>query len=269
MRHLIKVFLSTLTFTILSASIFAGGVIKIKETSSDGTSTISQLFVQDGMMKVIGDQAEDNTIMIFDSKNQIMTIADLDRKTYMEITKSDIEKMAKQMSGINKQMEEALKNVPPEQRAMMEQMMKDQMPGMQGQDLPSKTEFKKVASGVQVGGWTTDKYEGYKDGTKTEVVWIAGWGNTSLKDEYMNVFKGMINLFEEFTKSMGSMAASMEHPFDAELFEHGFPIKTEDFRDGKITSTSLVEEILEQNLSADVFSIPPGLKKENPFERME
>lgn len=269
MRKLIHLILTTFFFFSAASSILGGGVVKITETTSDGTSVTSQLFVQDGLLKVISDQAEENTIMIFDSKNKIMKIADLNRKTYMEITRDDIKKLAQQMSGMSKKMEEALKNVPPEQREMMEKMMKDQMPGMQETEMPAKTEFKKVASGIQIGSWTTDKYEGYKDGSKTETVWIAAWQATNLKDEYMDVFKGMINMFEEFAKSMGPMAANMDQSFDAELFEHGFPIKTEEYEGGKLESTSLVEEMLEQNLSPDVFTLPAGLTKENPFTGLE
>ncbi len=268
MRKFINLILTTFFFFAVTSSIFGGGVVKITETTSDGISVTSQLFVQDGLLKIISDQAEENTIMIFDSKNNIMTIADLNRKTYMEITKDDIKKLSQQMSGISKQMEEAMKNVPPEQREMMEKMMKDKMPGMQEQKV-IKTEFKKVASGIQIGSWNTDKYEGYKEGSKTEAVWIAAWQATSLKDEYMDVFKGMINMFEEFAKSMGPMAASMDQSFDAELFEHGFPVKTEEYEDGKLESTSLVDEMSEQNLSPDVFKLPAGLTKENPFANLE
>ncbi|MBZ0179332.1 MAG: hypothetical protein K8F36_08575 [Melioribacteraceae bacterium] len=269
MRKYLNLIITMFIIFATASSILGGGVVKITETDSDGISITSQLFVQDGMLKIVSDQTDENTIMIFDSKNQIMKIADLNKKSYMEITKDDIKKFSQQMSGISKQMEEALKNVPPEQREMMEKMMKDKMPGMQEQEMPSKPEYKKVASGIQIGNWTTDKYEGYKNGSKIESVWIAAWQATSLKDEYMDVFKGMMSMFEEFAKSMGPMAASMEQSFDAELFEHGFPIKTEEYEDGKLVSTSLVEEMMEQNLSSDVFTLPAGLTKETPFANLE
>lgn len=69
------------------------------------------------------------TTMIFLGETDEMYMIDHDEKTYMVFDRERIEALTQQMSQAMQQMQEALAQVPPEQRAMMERMMKDKMPG--------------------------------------------------------------------------------------------------------------------------------------------
>ena len=55
--------------------------------------------------------------MIFDGTAQVMRTIDDEAKTYTEMTKADVEKLSGQMSGAMAQMQEQMKNMPPEARA--------------------------------------------------------------------------------------------------------------------------------------------------------
>jgi hypothetical protein len=67
------------------------------------------------------------TSAIFLGETDQMYMIDHDKKTYMVMDKAQIDAMAQQMSAAMQQMQEALAQVPPEQREMMERMMKGRM----------------------------------------------------------------------------------------------------------------------------------------------
>ena len=68
------------------------------------------------------------------------------------------------------QLQEQMKNMPPEQRAQMEAMMKGRRRrAMAGMAAPVKTQYRKVGTGT-VGKWTCDKYEGFTGEKKVSEV---------------------------------------------------------------------------------------------------
>ncbi len=104
--------------------------------------------------------------MIFDGTAQVMRTIDDDAKTYTEMSKADMDKMSAQMSGAMAQMQEQMKNMPPEARKRMEAAMQGR--GMRhagGGGATAPTEYKKIGTD-KVGKWTCDKYEGTRSGEK-------------------------------------------------------------------------------------------------------
>ena len=62
--------------------------------------------------------------MIFDGGKQVLYIVDPARKTYMEMTKADADRLGAQVQGAMAQMQAQLEKLPPAQRAQMEAMLK-------------------------------------------------------------------------------------------------------------------------------------------------
>jgi len=93
-------------------------------------------------------------------------------------------------------MENALKDLPPEQRQMMEQYMKGMTPGK----APEIT-YKKVATGQKVGAWTTMQYQGTREGEKVSEVWTADWKALGLAKEDFTVLQDMSKFWESMIKS--------------------------------------------------------------------
>ena len=55
-------------------------------------------------------------VVIFDGAKQVLYRIDVGRKTYMEMTKDDVERMGAQMTGMMSQMQAQMANMPPAQR---------------------------------------------------------------------------------------------------------------------------------------------------------
>ena len=86
---------------------------------------------------------------IYRADKKVFWTVNLKEKSYTEMTEKDFEDMMAKMEQAKKQMAAQLEKMPPEQRKMMEDMMKQMMPGA---DAP-KTEFKKTGSGGKINGW--------------------------------------------------------------------------------------------------------------------
>jgi len=104
----------------------AGVVIQQVERAvgSDQAKQTVTMSMDAGKLRVEGENpGSGKYLLIFDNTKQVMWMVDPQKKSYMEITKADVEGMANSMAQMKQQMEQAMANVPPAQRAMMEQMI--------------------------------------------------------------------------------------------------------------------------------------------------
>src|SRR5262249_48553672 len=138
--------------------------------------------------QMAGRGGAENTV-IFDGNRQAMMMIDDAKKTYTEITKEDLDRMAAQLQGM-------MANVPPEQRAQIEAMMR----GRGGRGMPGMPTFKKTGTD-KVGKWTCDKYEGYEGDRKTSEVCTVAPSALGLTEGDFAVTKD----FAKFFSGLGSM----------------------------------------------------------------
>src|SRR5688572_29132911 len=93
------------------------------EIKADKTTLAQKIYVQDGNGRF--EDAQGNTTLI---KNGTFYIIDDTDKSYIMFDKATMEQLARKISDAMEQMKEKLAQLPPEQRAQIEQMM----PGMAG-----------------------------------------------------------------------------------------------------------------------------------------
>src|SRR5579872_784426 len=76
----------------------ADGVLITQKTTSNGKTETSQVQIERTRMRADAAGANNaNQIVIFDGNAQVMRLIDPDKKTYTEITKADVDRMADQM----------------------------------------------------------------------------------------------------------------------------------------------------------------------------
>jgi hypothetical protein len=149
-----KRFFSAAALCVLCTSVYAanGVVISMKSTKGESTTTNQiQLDANHMRTEMTGRTGGQNTF-VFDGVKQTMYIIDDSKKTYSEITKEDVDRVAAQMQGMMAQLT-------PEQRAQIEGMMRGR--GGRGMPAAPKPTFKKTGTD-KVGKWACDKYEGYE-----------------------------------------------------------------------------------------------------------
>ena len=176
----------------------------------------------------------------------------LDRKT--------IEQIGVQVSGAMAQMQEQMKKMSPEQRAMMEKMM-GKMGAVRGEKAePVQITYKKIGSGV-VNGRACTKYEGMLEGQKLSEICAAPPESLNLTPEDFAVVGKMTAVFEDMAKIMGQQLFTANQSmklFDKQI--DGMPIEFIQFQSGQPASKFELRDSSRQNFSDADFS--PGDAKE-------
>ena len=246
-----------------------GVVISMKTTRGASASTDEiQLDANHMRAQVRGRGGAENTV-IFDGVKQTMYIVDDAKKSYSEITKEDLDRVAAQVSQMQSQMQGAMANLTPEQRAQIEGMMRGRggrgMPGM-GAAAAAKPTFKKTGTD-KVGKWACDKYEGYESERKTSEVCTVSPSALGLSESDFAVSKQFAKFFSSLMPQMSTQIFSL-----GSLEDRGFvgvPVRTITYAaDGSVQSTSELSDVTHQSIPESAFAPPSGYaKQEMPFGR--
>ena len=237
-----------------SARAADGVLITEKTTTSNGTSETSQVQIEKTRMRAEAAGANNaRQVVIFDGTAQVMRLIDMDKKTYTEMTKADVDRMADQMAGAMAQMQDALKNLPPEQRAQMEQMMR-------GRGMPAAApavQYRKTGTD-KVGKWTCDKYEGTVNGQKTSEVCTVSPAALGFTVADFEVTRQMADFFKKL------MPQNADQLFRLGSDDQGFsgiPVRQVHTVAG-MTVTSELVDVARQNFPDSTFAVPAGFQKQ-------
>jgi hypothetical protein len=248
-----------IALTAAPATAASGVLIAQKVTNGNTTTTTQSQIEPTRMRSEIASSTGRKQVVVFDGAAQVMRMIDDDGKTYMEMSKTDLDRVRGQMDGAMTQMQEQLKNMPPEQRARMEALMKGRGSAMPGA-AATPTEYKKIGTDT-VGRWTCDKYEGTKNGEKvSEVCTVApsALGFTpadfEVTRQLTEFFKSMMPQAAEGLFSIGS-ATPNPNAFS------GLPVRVVSFRGGAIQTVSEMTEASRQTFPDTLFQIPAGYQK--------
>lgn len=240
----------------------ADGILIVEKTTARGATVTSQIQIEKNRMRA--ETASPNggrQVVVFDGTAQVMRMIDIEKKTYTEMTKAEIDQLGGQMSAAMAKMQEQMKNMPPEQRAMVEGMMKGR--GGAGAPAAPKTEYRKAGTDT-VGRWTCSKYEGFQNNQKVAEVCTVDPKALGFSLADFDVTRQMAAFFE---KLMPQNADQMFRIGNAE--EQGFsgvPVR-------RITSfgpqQTVVElsEVSRQSFADSVFAVPEGFKKQQRLGR--
>jgi hypothetical protein len=257
---------ATLFLALTTPLLFAG--VLIEETtqplSGQGTATTVRIHLDQDRARIESEAGGRPHVIIYRADRQTMYMINPAEKSYREMTNQDLEKMGGQISQMQKMMEEKMKNMPPEQRQMMEQIMKQRMggAGMPAAQQP-QTVYQKVASGETVNQWTADKYEGLRAGRKEMEVWTTGWNEFGVTQSDFRVFQDLGEYFKKLSPQMnddmfriGSAQAESQQGYS------GVPVRRIFYRNGSPYQKSEVTRVTRQDFERILFEPPDGFRKE-------
>lgn len=219
--------------------------------------------------------------MIFHADRKEMIVLDDDAKSFLVLNEAAMASMGGQVKDAQGQadvamdrMKEALENVPEEQRAMIEKMMKDQggqAPRMSQGVMPrtSPAKLQKAGETKTVNGFATTKYEVYRDRQKTRELWVTGWSEIEGGKEVAALFGEMADFHRDMMASFSGhsgMSGMAPGPAHDAMFEHmkdmeGVPVLTREFEDGKTASESSLQSAKKVKIDAAEFQPPKGYTK--------
>jgi len=265
MRH---IFLTTglglLTVTAFAAPARAALTIAYQR----GGGPLATLYVDGNHMRVENpERNERETAVLIDAASKRVTIIDDRNKTYMEMTEADRQRMRAQMDAMRAQMQERMKNMPPEQRARIEGMMGPAGPGgAAGAHKPQEWTFKPLGQKKTINGFACEMYEVSEDGKPREEDCISPWSAGLVKKED---FAAIAKFAQEMVDELGSsrMAGRREGIFGRLEKAPGLPISRVPIEeDGQRGEEEQVKSIKRGSIPASVFATPAGYaKKEVPM----
>lgn len=239
---------------------------KVAATSATSRNTIE---IGGGNMRMDFAEQDRNGSMIFRGDRRSLLILDHDSKTWFELDQATMEQLGATMNDAMKQMEEALKNVPESQRAMVEKMMKEQMGG-QMPTAPEREplEFSEGGSG-SVAGYGCREVQVSRGGRRLRDVCVTDWGSIEGGDEAATVMKSMSEFLEELVDTLaGSGPFARMFEMNRGAFEglqqlNGLPISAVEYDEqGEVERESTLVSATARSVGADRFDPPDGYKKQ-------
>jgi hypothetical protein len=255
---LVSIFVFTLTG-------YAGWVME----KTDGTTT----YLGKGMIKAEYSNEGMSFAHIINANEGLITIVDKNRKIYGSGTPDEY---CNATRSFGKEMQEqAMAGLPPEQRKMIEEQMKQFQQKSKSNPMGNMPKpvvsIKKTGSNKVIAGHKTDKYIVNVDGDKYQEIWIAS--DISMDDELQKLRLGKFHLIQKrMDKCMdaseeesGMMADPLDSPEYKKLTKKGFVMRevyyTSVFTGSGGDETTEVIKLEKKSISASEFKMPVDHKK--------
>jgi hypothetical protein len=236
---------------------------------SSEDSQIMQMFVTKDKLKadMPTGTGEGASTVIFRGDKDLLWVIDHEKKSYTVLDKETLEEVSGKMDAMMKQMEEQLAKLPPEQRKMIEEQMKGNLPGGQEVKMPS-VEVKKTGRKDKIAGHSCVLHEVLVDGEKDSEVWVASWGDVGVTEDDFQAFRDMAGFFESMFESSSFLQQGVDQaqPFQIMDEVDGFPVLIRDIENGEIESETVLRSIDKRSLGSEVFEIPEGYKETKMME---
>ena len=252
----------------VATPLYAGVEMTLDTKDATGAVTESvKLYAQSGKIRMqdIGDASGKDMSMIF--VGQEFIVVDHDDKSYIVMDEAMVQEMGVKVNAAMEQMRAQLADMPPEQRAMVEQMMQGQMAGMMGAEEESiPTRVEEMGSGSWQSRPCTE-YAVFEGDQKTQQICAAPLGEVEGADEAMAAFRNMAKFINSLAESMpGPLGESMaENPMGLMDQIDGFPVRTVDYVDGQVSSETTLSTVEGRDFDPGLFDIPDGYTKQDPF----
>ena len=206
--------------------------------------------------------------MIFRGARDEMIILDHAQGSYMIIDQARMNAMASQVSQAMTQMQEALAAMPPEQRALAEQMMQRQFPTAAPEQTPKRSPdiINDLGSHGEVAGIECRNYEVMRDDRKVRELCMSDWDDIAGGQETAEALKDVAGFFESMRQAFSGMGAMEAFDRQQELFGHmneldGYPILYRDFSaSGALERQVILTSARQENVSPGFFEPPQGYK---------
>ncbi len=264
-KCLLLSFFLLVSFFVFIVTAHAGWVME----DNEGSTT----YLGEGMIKSEYNNEGLNFAHIINANKGLITMVDKNKKIYGSGTPDDYCTATRTFG--KEMQEQAMAGLPPEQRKMMEEQMKQfqQMPkSAPMENMPKPVvSIKKTGSSDVIAGHKTDKYTVIVNDDKYQDIWIAS--DISMDDEMKKlgldkfnlITKRMEKCMEASEGDMGMMADPLDSPEYKKLSEKGFIMRevyyTGGFSGAGGDEKTEVVRLEKKSISAPDFKIPAGYKK--------
>jgi hypothetical protein len=241
------------------AMLQAQGIVVVQQQTSNGQTSTSQIQLDKTHIRAESRASGESMAFLFDEAAQTARVLNLDKKTYMEMNAAMSRQVQQQLAQVQAQ----LQNLPPEQRAALEQALRARggLPGgfaARG----AKLEYRRSGSD-KVGKWACTKYEGYQAQQKVIELCTIDPKELGLTIADFEVATHLVEFLQGFLPQAAGQivvaGTASEQGFS------GIPVRRTTFTDGRVDTVTETKEIRREAIPAAAFEVPAGFKREDPM----
>jgi hypothetical protein len=196
--------------------------------------------------------------MIFRADKKLLWMIDPVEKVYMELTEAGLASMGDQL---NAAMKERLAQLPADQRAQAEAMLKSQMG--QGATAPL-IEAKNTGEKKTIDGHACTKWDLFRDGKKSGEAWVAPRTDFKVTPADFQVFASMVQFFDGVRKAMPMAQALWRNGDTFNMFQKidGIPVSTKRMEGDKVLGETTLKTLEKKAAPAGTYDLPAGLTQQ-------
>lgn len=261
-------FVSAFVVMAMTTVVQAGVAVEmVSRNMADNATERSQIYAQDGFLRLDSDGGpySADVSLIFDGDSfLVMDHAD---QSYIIMDKAMLTEISDKMNAAMAQMEAQLATLPPEQRAMAEEMMKNQMGAVMGtQESPEPPRVEKTGSSEWQGRSCT-QFDVFEGEVKTQEICSAPLDSVDGAVEMMTTYQEMAKFVKDLSESLpGPLGSSFnDHPGMVAELIGGFPVRTIEYSMGAPAREVTMESITEKALDSSFFEAPADYRRADPF----
>jgi len=245
-----------LSLIALATAGIAHADVRLNFAANGKGSQMSRFEVTNGRMRT---DTPDASVVVDVEHNEMITI-DHDRKQFTRIDGAQMERMAGAVSGAMAQAQAALANLPPEQRAMIEERMGGHMPGA------AKINVRMTATGKheKVAGYDCEMFSTFVDDEHQSDICLASAEAVGLSASDRQTLQGAFSYFKRMAEKMSAGLGNMSLPFD-KIGADRVPVKMVEYGSGKAGTVTTLASVDKGALPASDFAPPAGYR-EHPLD---
>ncbi|MEO1246839.1 MAG: hypothetical protein AAFX56_14250 [Pseudomonadota bacterium] len=248
---------------LFSTQAVAGNVMELLTRDMSGKELERMTSYTEGTRSRMDQTGADGSFSIIFLDDEFLYL-DHAQKNYMVMDEAMLEGVSQQINEAMKEMEAELANLPPEQRAMVEEMMKGQMGSMGVNTEIPVLEIRNIGS---------DSYQSYdctlvemlEDGTKIQEICSVDFSEVDGSGELRDSFIRMGTLLSKLYDSMPFNGEGIRNPMEMLDEMEGFPVRAVEFENGKAVRETVLESSEEKDIDGDMFELPSGYSRIDPL----
>jgi hypothetical protein len=267
--------IASIFFAVVMVSVcLADGIeaeFEVKNLEKTEPPLIQKFYISGDRISMQAASGESKGTVIYRGDKQLMWIMDNQNRQYTEMTKETMEQMGQTVNSAMDQMKAQMANMPPEQRAMMEKLMKGQMDQIQGASQGASGSasaqtvpliFKKTGVEKTVNGYACEKYDVFRGREKLREMWVTEWKNMKDFNEAMTAFNSMEKFFSGMMERLKNtpFAKSMDIPYSHTAELNGFPVMITELKNGVPVMEATLKSATKKSLPDSYFSPPADYK---------
>lgn len=266
-----RVWISAL-FVFASTPVHGGVLLSVENRSLDGSlpARVTSEIAIDGKRVRIDHKAPDRTsqgTVIYLGEPKQLIVVDHKGNTFRVLTPQSSRalsnEMDRRMEEARRQMEARLSQLPPQQRAVMEKMMRQHT--TQASPRPKATaapavEIKDTGIRQTIKGYPTKKYEVWRQNRKIREMWVTDWKSAGVEREELRIFKEMNQFQQDLYASLNQDpgAGRNDEAFDEFRQVDGLPIQVTEYDGTTRTRETLLQAVKRRRFDDSFFAPPKG-----------